>query len=77
MSLYTGEAWAVRISVNHVMRAAWLNHGGGYSAERYDRKLWKDYDDALDASHQWDAHDPVIVRVKFRAAPFTSDGGPK
>lgn len=66
-----GEAWAVRVRVNTTTgngHAAWLNAGGGYSPWRYDRKLWKDYDDALDASHEWDALNPVIVRVRFKAA---------
>lgn len=68
------EGWAVRIRVNDVMRAAWLNHGGGYSAARRDRKVWQDYDDALDASHEWDCHDPVIVRIRFKAAPVPTGG---
>lgn len=62
MRFKQGEAWAVRISGG---RGPWLNHGGGYSPERYDRKLWGDYDEALEASHEWDAKDPVIVRVVF------------
>lgn len=60
-----GEAWAVRVRVNNTLREAWLNAHGGYSPARCDRKLWHDYDDALDASHEWDAHDPAIVRVVF------------
>lgn len=61
------EGWAVRIQVTENY-CAWLNHGGGYSSLRRDRKVWGDYDDALDASHKWDAHDPVIMRVRFRCA---------
>ena len=58
------EAWAVRLKGGR-LSGPWLNHGGGYSPERYNRKLWADYDEALEASHEWDAHDPVIVRVTF------------
>jgi hypothetical protein len=56
--------WAVRITPSDTS-TAWLNLGGGYVGSRMGRATWRDYDDALDASHKWDGCDPVIVRVRF------------
>lgn len=63
---FLGEGWAVRVTVGG--GKSWLNHCGGYEVARCQRRIWNDYDEALDASHEWDALDPVIVRIVYRKA---------
>lgn len=65
-ALAVEEGWAIRIRPGSSSYRAWLNHGGGYSTMRRDRKVWQTYDEALDVSHEWDSNNPVIVRILFK-----------
>ena len=71
---FLGEGWAVRLTVGG--GKPWVNDCGGYEIARHRRRIWNDYDDALDAAHDWDSLSPVIVRIVYRrSTQRQGDGG--
>lgn len=68
------RGWAVYLSL-YAERAdlptvkAWLNHGGGYSPDRTERRIWGSKQEAREAMIDWGGLRPKLVRITMKGEP--------